>query len=462
MLLHGYCSEDDGEQILGYYGPKRLHIFLNFDVAEQGEEIKGAKWRRTFAHEYLHLVQDLTTLYGLGGFVGYYSTAQSIVNLNALAGEIHLPCRDEETLGTREAREWMGWWVKTRGDRRPNGLSSTARVLRVENVTEHQFTVQFTGEKGVSEFPAPVIEVTLSTEAGQHSFYLGAACVGESQAQILEYILARDEGSTPEPAPALPYGALDHLADFVARSGGKRIPTQLLGVLADQAMMTVSPGYYAFKFLQAWSRDRSYGESERDVLRVCEEVLADSKGWDKTTLLRVGLSDLARFCKQFSVSEQKARVFKWFEHVMTNVQRTRRRDPLFFSRPFFSPSPWSALNRMIEVVPAPIIEDNKHRMYQGFIPKESDSQDNIAGEVGLLFSALFHVVQLHLDLGHGAKCPLQEPCDHGHLKDMNCDLAPWTKANRAQTCSMGSAFAMLGVKSKPVVYPARLRGMGSP
>lgn len=399
-------------------------------------------------HEYLHFLQNTTTLFGMQSFLADWSTLFSIAKVNEQASKIRLPIKDQSgKVGTPESQSRSRLQNATYGDFSLNSFVDNipASVINVEFDENHKIFYQ--NRSHSSNFPVP--SCTLVIQQGeQHLCYkFGALAVYESLAALLEKTLVEHfPQASVELLPAFPYRALQYAAKyFEKRSGQAPIDRITLARIADRSLMTTAPGFFAVRYLE----DQT-AHPQQTVDETVKNVNSRYPFFKHEALISAALKELKTSADALSVSPMKKEIFQWFmNHIETNLS-ARKDDPDKFIRPLLSNDPWGECDKLLSIIPIPIIHLNSHGSYV-LDPNDigGKQEGNIASNAAPFFKQLQFVINLHVERNQKVQCPAHNICIHP-FKNADCHSKPWKHAERNQSCAMGSAFAFLNVQGKKV------------
>lgn len=196
-----------------------------------------------FLHEYVHFLQDITTSYGLTRCYSYGEYVNSVVNdiVKSPKGGIHVPYlyddnRDDIMLGDYLSNI-------TQGDSSEESYVDVLNIVNVEWDTIEELPYEHEYLKS--------LKMPLLTAEGDIMLAIGATCLNESIAYILQRLITVDNGHLPD----YPYSAAEKIVNKVYPALGKNVLNVL--ALADCCLMFSNPGEIFFKMILQM-KDKDY------------------------------------------------------------------------------------------------------------------------------------------------------------------------------------------------------------
>lgn len=394
-------------------------------------------------HEYLHFLQNTTTLFGMQSFIANWSTLFSIAKANEQVLKIRLPIKDRSgRFGTPESESMRQLYNQTYGNW---GLARFAEDVSASVINmefDETRKVLYQNVSHVDNFPVP--SCTLVIQQGER-YEFGAHAVCESLATLLENTLIEHSSDAIGSLPTFPYRALQYVTEYYEKKGCQTLIDRMtLARIADRSLMTIAPGFFAVRYLEE--------QLARPAQTVDETVrIVNSKyPFQYDALISVALRDLKNLADTLSISPGKKEMFQWFiTHIETNLS-ARKDDPDRFIRPLISDDPWKECDKLLSAVPIPIIQLNGYGYYTLNLQNINNKQcKNIASDAAPFFRQLQFAINLHIKGNQKLKCPAYDICTHS-FKNADCLNKPWKHAEHNQSCATGSAFAFLNVKGKKV------------
>ncbi len=434
------CSHTEAKDI-GCYWLQGLVIEINGYLPLQVPKL-------LIFHEYLHFLQNTTTLFGMQSFIANWTTLFSIARVNKQALEIKLPIKKHSGyLGTPESESMKRLYKQTNGNVGLNCFDKnvSADVINIE--FDETSKVLYQNVSNVYNFPVPSCTLkVIQRDKHLTPYKFGALAVCESLATLLEdALIGHSSRADEESLQTFPYHSFQYVTKYYERKSGKAsIDRVTLARIADRSLMTIAPGFFAVRYLeeQIAHPKQTVGETV--------EIVNSKYLFQHDALVSVALKDLKTLSDASSISPVKKEMFQWFiTHIETNLS-ARKDDPDKFIRPLISDDPWGECEKLLSVTPIPIIQLNGHGYYTLNLQNIYNKlEENIASNAAPFFRQLQFAINLHIESNPRLKCPAYEVCKL-HFKDLDCLCKPWKHAERSPSCEAGSAFAFLGVKGKKV------------
>lgn len=400
-------------------------------------------------HEYLHFLQNTTTLFGMLSFIANWLTLFSIAKANEQVLEIRLPIKDPSGLFyTPESQSMKRLYNHTYGNCELDCFD--------ENVSEDIINIEFDETRKVlyqnvshvDNFPVPSCTLKI-IQQGKHlrPYEFGAHAVCESLATLLEDALIEHSPSAYEgPLQTFPYHSFQYVTKYYERKSGQASMDRItLARIADRSLMTIAPGFFAVRYLEEHT-----AHPKQPIDETVRIVNARYPWFKYDALIATALKELKTLACAMSVSPMKKEIFQWFmNHIETNLS-ARKDDPDKFIRPLLSNDPWGECEKLLSVTPIPIIQLNGYGYYTLNLRNINNKQEeNIASNAAPFFRQLQFAINLHIEGNHKLKCPAYDVCKLS-FRNIDCLCKPWKHAERSPSCEAGSAFAFLGLKGKKV------------
>lgn len=238
--MRRYSREAKG----GYYCPSFLSMYIdsteNYENLIEGERLSN-RAEALFLHEYIHLLQDLTTLSGVSNIsivVDYMKWATNITK----KGELKVPC-----IPSLED----GFMLFPNAELLKICLGSGKFEDEYQNAISWQETTSVYLKDGGTkingkEYIIPLILVFkfIDNKGNEREYRIGEHCISESMAYLIENILYK--GAIPKPNN-FPYEAVNYVCDFFA-PGFSSDPLRVIA-LCDACLMHSFPGLALYNSL---------------------------------------------------------------------------------------------------------------------------------------------------------------------------------------------------------------------
>jgi hypothetical protein len=430
----------------GAYLPNHFLISMSASTPyfREGEQDPDPKFAPIFAHEYVHYLQNLTTLAGFKSF----SFTQNLVPLfsrtlakdGSSGGDSNLDTKlksDLETICTIQ--------LEHEGDSEvtPPG----AGEFTIDTMDFHDSALLFRGQSAMLH--SVTLRGTTTTKDGavrQVSFELGAAAIEESLAYIFETQAAVALDVPPIPASEFPYRILERT---VAHILGENPDLRISAILGTLALLAPHPAYALVTLTRVFLERRSQGlGSDAALEQIVTEQRTSLHAINDT--LKADLDSIRSIHVGRGLLEPAvAKLASIFESAFQ--LRTAR--PLFDVDVFF---PRFNMLRFVELLreipPCDILQERPgsddlllRDLLLGF-------EDTSANErVFRILQAQQHYYVTHLDLSGEfspsdkieSVCPFFTCCGVEIRRNSPeiCRSSPWKTVQNTQTCWYGSAVA---------------------
>lgn len=216
----------------GEYCPAFFEMKLNIDGEFDLNTCSDMDFA-LFFHEYIHFLQDITTSYGLTRCYSYGEYVNSVVNdiISRPKGSIHTPYlyednRDNIMLGEYLAKITLGDY--------------DSYIDELNNVNIEWDTID---ELPYEHEYLKSLRMPLLTADGDVMLAIGATCLNESIAYIMQRTITADKG----PLPDYPYSAAEIIVNKIYPDFGKNVLNVL--ALADCCLMFTNPGEIFYKMI---------------------------------------------------------------------------------------------------------------------------------------------------------------------------------------------------------------------
>ena len=196
-----------------------------------------------FFHEYIHFLQDITTSYGLTRCYSYGEYVNSVVNdiTSKPQGSIHVPYLYEDNRDNIMLGDYLT--SVTQGDSSEDSYVDMLKNVNVEWDTIDGLPYEHEHLKS--------LKMPLLTADGDVMLAIGATCLNESVAYIIQRLITVDNGHLPD----YPYSAAEIIANKIYPAFGKNVLNVL--ALADCCLMFSNPGEIFYMMLLQM-RDKHY------------------------------------------------------------------------------------------------------------------------------------------------------------------------------------------------------------
>lgn len=382
----------------------------------------------TEGHEFLHFVLETTTAFGILSWIGYLETCMEVHSLLEEASAIDLPLNATSLRGSH----WVRCWLQTRGDTVIE--ASLAQIL----LAERAGSIEILGLGTVLQHAAWGV-----TETGDRVL-IGDRVVQESLIRQVEQVLVQELADSC-PVAGGDYEVLETYGRLVAEQErlAFRLPASDLATLAERALQSFSPGYFALAYIAEFLRDPAggadvaagrvdakHGHSPDRFLQRCASAIEDALGL------------LAK-------AAPHNRYLPWILKRLRTGLEIRRERPRLVADLVTASDPWVALQELTlkHCVPAAIDRESR---FVAIEPLDG-APDDFPSDCARFAHGLVHAlgVTLSADQETSTRCEFERNCDLA-FKDEACASRPWVRAAQSPTCATGAAYRFLGFHGQPV------------
>lgn len=420
------------EATLGLY---TTHFFkMHVETPSSLEDLSSLDPRAagTFAHEYLHFLQDISTPFGLMNLsivVNYIKFCCWQINLNQ-GKEFQVPIipssKDHFNLSKNLdlRRIYLG-----------DSASINRKIDNYELVNSDVFHPQ--------DLINPIKKVVITIGTDQLVF--GGGCIMESMAHIAEEFVSSDQIS----APIFPYKS----AEYLVGQMHPELNNNRLNVFAlcDCSLFTDNPGYNFYVALNKMKEDSFIPTDPKDVYNYCNNILESSNSlftnYDQVfTTAKDQLSD-------YFTSEDWWAVKDWINHILDEIFKIRKSNISFMldlmggnfinNRPFIS---------IINKLGFPVTTNMNQEMFYG---PPTDLKIKI--EHMDLFWAINQCYRIFIGKRDGCKMKAfcKGSCDYHSIEDYTderCNTQPWTRSSDSVICIFAHVWKTWGLEGKNPVW----------
>lgn len=402
----------------GYYSHGYFYINLS-DVFDPDLSRLSKKELGTFFHEYVHFLQNITTLWGIQVGVEYNNAMCEIFTDTINASEIHIPFHPTFTPQTQHRLEYLG---QINGCvSRDMKIDTSKRIGLSVGPTETQW------QKPLQRFYLDVTYQNGQTEKIQ----LGAAIVAESMAALCQSLINPDADTHHDD---IPYNVVQIIANqhfpHIAQDKKKLI------CICYMALFSLNPGWQLMDIMR-------YAEynSDKSGLELFDKFV-------KTSLVRIGdkTEKLVDFfdaqIDKYILSIQGVLGYEpdYLKGLLNGV-RLRQHAPLLLILDDEKPFGWEHVQALVDCLCVPFIESK-----YGFtvFPYTDQSPKGSMDVMELVCNYKMINFLTKPRKGLETICPFMSLCKHDHDK---CYDEPWNEKG----CLAATVMQGVGVSNKTVI-----------
>lgn len=417
-----------------YYKPSFFNMKVDVlvelnDLREIPEGTMGL-----YFHEYIHFLQDISTIYGLMNMstINYYiqSCAHNIAQ-DKEKMDFNVPMKLEDLKPIAENDDYGKVNFKLRKIYMGSSIREKSRAI--ENFSFSIERIEYEKRKEIE-----IVEIRFhDIDAGEEKIMqFGGVHVCEGMAYLCEHLYYKDE--LPK-GQDYPYMIVQKITE-AAFPEAVKYPV-LMAVLCDIALMTYNPGLNFVRLLE-YVRDELKVDEHYNFEKLYKDCMGFVKGShvDFETLSKTVLEEIGKNFKAEYYDNTK----DWIATVFTRMAKLRFEKPHFIADMLTGGEPRSngIFAFIMGQIGSPLVIDGN---YNGTISiPHGWSPDPVRFNPGM-FMALSQVLKI-FSSETPSVCELKEFCKKSRENDVkiivdeDCDVAPWKKAKGENACAVGQIW----------------------
>lgn len=405
------------DNILGTYIPAFFEMQVDTDINDFDLQKMSNHDLCVFLHEYIHFLQDITTVYGLNNIYVYTEYVSSVVNRiykngsNTFEVPFQITDNNDNVLLNRNVSSI------TLGDTEDSNIS----IFCISNIDIGNCALV------PNTIMQQINDVTLSikTNNGSDEFYtFGAMTIMENMAYIIErFCYPKDYTKSPD----IPYTIAEKVSDYYVPNFSKNI--EMVLALCEMSLMTSNPGYYYVIVMQAIKNGNLVFNTPESIYEHFYSLQTCT--WDNKMQSLVefyeNLSErVATNMKKYVHGENITEDFDlWIDTIKVFSENIRNNKESFFlniarggqlkSNKYFQ--------NIINTIGSPLLTNNKSNYFK--IPHKNLTNKSTQDV------EYFRAIKQMIDLFEYGKveCELFEWCKNSPINHTNdyCKKCPWEK-----------------------------------
>lgn len=405
---------------LGFYNPSFFHLHVGIeDSIKKLEDLSDLDFS-IFFHEYIHFIQDVTTLYGLNNMHVNAEYIRFAVNhiLAHKHKKFKVPIKPNSTSDSMILLN--------------RGINSiTHGNIEVPDFASIESYKTLTVDTNLHNSPIKeieVIEVSYITKKGSKStFIFGAGCVMENMAYLFEKLTC-DEYET---SPDIPYSSVELLAKHIYPEFCKN-PLNILA-LCDISLSTSNPGLCFVQILEEWKKAGKVPSTPQIIYDNIKNVKFELNGVevDENHDPQKESSELAKKqLKEYFGDPIFEPLKDWVDSIIDTAQKFREENPYFIlelangnirDNEMFA--------KLFKEFGTPLMTNNQNE--HRFNPPSSYTGKSI--NIGF-YSVLDQIDNIFQ--GVSLSCKLEKYCIETSvaIPDKRCEEAPWSRCQDDDLC----------------------------
>ena len=373
-----------------------------------------------FFHEYIHFLQDITTSYGLTRCYSYGEYINSVVNdiISKPHGSFHTPYLYEDNRDNIMLGDYLS--KITLGDH--NSSEDNLKNVNIEWDTIDELPYDHELLKS--------LKMPLLTAAdGEIMLAIGATCLNESIAYIMQRTITADK----EDLPDYPYSAAEIIVNNVYPEFGKNVLNVL--ALADCCLMFSNPGEVFYKMILQL-KDKQYVPAKpHDIYFHLKEAKIGT-GKDKKDPFKqyaVLVEEVRKKLKSYYINpdhpEMHEPYHQWVDTILNFSKKLRLERPTFLLDMIYDKNARTSETfvEIIQSIGTPLMR-NKRQEYFSIKPSEQTGYSvEINKSVKQIYSILYEA---------NFQCELFPWCNNSGINPDKevCLYKPWERCTHDKLC----------------------------
>lgn len=352
-----------------------------------------------FFHEYIHFLQDITTSYGLTKCYSYGEYIQSVVNdiVKKPKGYISVPYLYDDNKDNVMLGDYLS--DITEGDSSDESFVDFSTNVKIERETIDNLPYE---HKDLKSLYMP----TLTADDGS-IFAIGAYCLKESIAYILQKQITEDKGHLPD----YPYSAAERIVAAIYPEFGSNILNVL--ALADCCLMFSNPGDVFCQMLQQMKEKKYLPAKPHDIYFHLKDAKI-GRGERMTdpfanfaALVEEVRSKLKSYYNNPLYPELHEPYHKWIDIVLDYAKKLRLERPAFLLDMAYGSNGRknATIAEIINTIGTPLMR-NKRQEYFSIKPS---GQSGYSVEINKSVKQIYKIL---------------------HNADFQCELFPWCNSSK--------------------------------
>lgn len=309
--------------IMGFYQPALFRLHTRGAGKLQDMKHWDVSQKSTFLHEYIHFLQDITTIQGFNNFfiIGEYFRYISQIVKQSITKEIYVPIHP---FGADKNVD-QNWKAR---------MYTMGTTTSVESVLDYscKYILDLADCNTGSKIPVYVVSLNcLDSKGGKVEVMLGIRHIMEGMAKLIQDLVYPTQSRK---SPYNPYYIACDVADIIM-PGIKSVPYTLIA-LFDFALQTMNPGLHFVGYLEAKRRDGYdaksltpeiiYADLENNHMNISS--LGEMKFSDAYIAFQGGAEDV--MSEYLGGAWYWRNLNNWYKRILQRGRNLRVENPHFF------------------------------------------------------------------------------------------------------------------------------------
>lgn len=406
------------DNILGSYVPSFFEMYVNTLSDDLTITSLSPKDRVVYFHEYIHFVQDFSTMIGLNNLYVHSEYIHSAVNRIYKQGSpfiVPIPIEDNSDLV--QLNKHVSYLI--------NGDVEPIDAFQIKGIQLDQSQI-FIKNPYLPKIDSYFIETT----NGDYLAF-GAIAIMESMAYLMEQLCAPNDYDR---SPEYPYDSAEKVAQFLA----PEIACDKMKILAlcDVSLQTSNPGVFFVEALRnyrakGWAINKAediydllYNDLKMRNIQTKQEQLFIQCFVEKANQVMDLIKNYIKDIPDVEI------YYRWIDNLRNFAIDWRKNRPYFLlemasCNDLLKNSQWGEL---IHKVGSPLIRNKKENYFKVAAPTNN-------GDMDVEFFRAIREIEKLFEFGQ-KECTMKNWCLNSPNSTPNelCDTAPWEKCNEERLC----------------------------
>jgi len=394
---------------VGFYIPSFL--YMKVDTKASLEKIFGTPIESVFVHEYVHFLQDISTVFGLVNTsytAEYFKSMASYIRQNNVQ-KISAPILPEVLKDHMVENELLFF-----------GYCGDGAFISLD-----EWEIDFVSDKDEvkvrdKKLQKIVLHMRHKLYDTKKEYNFGAIAIMESLACLIERHIYHDDSCSID---NLPYGAAHHIVKALYREMSDK--PWLIAAICEISLMAYHPAGIFLLLITCMKRDNFMPGTALDMFNYAKQIKFEDES--SMTDLLVSIADHAK--KQIDgifTSKLIKDGSSWFTHLVDESLKLRNSHPCFLANLLEMSSTLAKkrLLKIIDLVGVPLMFNSDDVLF--------NLGNTIKKYPGIIYYPAANEIFEIFSSGQQIRCRLNKYCESGPEDmevDANCLSSPWYRAN---------------------------------
>lgn len=416
-------------ELLGFYQPNMFHLHVH-------TKLNLKRWREwddttlcTFFHEYIHFLQDISTVSGLYNIYVIGERLQDAV-VNHIypngSGAISVPINCANGTNNVNNNRILNNYYQ--------GNSPDATNINFESLQVADKPISISHQIKVNGAFVDVSEIRVSCKGSAETFLLGSFQITESMAYLAEKIVYG--ANVMDPSPNYPYCTVEQIAHYY--SDDLYNNKSLLFALCDLSLCYSHSGKVLLRFFDIYVNEGCPKDYRDFLVHLVSDAMVASNIPGVATYQQ-GVKSFANEAIQSLNHRFKgwnfADVRSWYTHVISTAIKWRIENPMFMLDLVEGGELKHNIvfQKFMDAIGTPLMSNDNNELYSKngkcWLSHVSEKRMALLLAAGSIFYML---------MGDSFCCELKVYCPLlGFKVSRQCEVEPWTKVKLFRPCPYG-------------------------